>query len=184
MVNADALSFVAADLTDDAGWADATAGVDTVMHVASPVLPGHVENDDDVIVPARDGTLRVLRAAHHARVRRVVLTSAFHAVGWGHPHDNHVFTENDWTVLDGPGVDAYATAKTLAERAAREFMSTQATGMELVTLLPVAVVGPVLGPDVSGANHIIQAMLDGRIPGFPDLYLPVVDVRDMVARTP
>jgi nucleoside-diphosphate-sugar epimerase len=184
MVNADALSFVAADLTDDAGWADATAGVDTVMHVASPVLPGHVENEDDVIVPARDGTLRVLRVAHHARVRRVVLTSAFHAVGWGHPHDDHVFTENDWTVLDGPGVDAYAKAKTLAERAAWEFMSAQATGMELVTLLPVAVVGPVLGPDVSGANHIIQAMLDGRIPGFPDLDLPVVDVRDMVARAP
>ena len=187
MVNGEALSFVAADLTEDAGWAEAVAGVDTVAHVASPVLPGHVDNEDDVIIPAREGTLRVLRAARDAGVRRVVLTSAFHAVGWGHPHDDHEFSEDDWTVLDGPGVDAYAKAKTLAERAAWDFVADQAnqTGrdgaLELVTMLPVAVMGPMMGASISGANQIVQSMLAGTMPGFPDIYIPVVDVRDVAA---
>ncbi|WP_395446061.1 NAD-dependent epimerase/dehydratase family protein [Caulobacter sp. UC70_42] len=102
------------------------------------------------MVPAREGTLRVLRAARAARgVRRVVLTSAFHAVGWGHPHDGHVFTEADWTILDGSGVDAYAKSKTLAERAAWDFIAAESGGLELTTMLPVAVMGPVMGKDVS-----------------------------------
>ena len=181
MVHGEDLTFVAADLTRDEGWADAVAGVDFVLHVASPVQPGHVENEDDLIVPARDGTVRVLRFARDAGVKRVVLTSAFHAVGWGHPHDDHTFTENDWTILDGPGVDAYGKSKTLAERAAWDFMATQDGSMELTTTLPVAVMGPVMGTDISGANHIIQAMLNGEMPGFPNLYIPIVDVRDVAA---
>lgn len=179
MGHADALSFTAADLTDDAGWAEAMTGVGTVLHVASPVRPGHVRNEDELIVPAREGTLRVLRAARHAGVRRVVLTSAFHAVSWGHPHTDHVFTEDDWTVLDGPGVDAYAKSKTLAERAAWDFIATEGGSMELTTLLPVAVMGPVMGADISGSNHLVQAMLNGAMPGFPDLYIPIVDVSDV-----
>lgn len=175
------LTFVAADLTSDAGWAEAVAGIDFVLHVASPVQPGLVENEDDLIVPARDGTLRVLRFARDAGVERVVLTSAFHAVSWGHPHDDHVFTESDWTVLDGPGVDAYGKSKTLAERAAWDFIASEGGSMELATTLPVAVMGPVMGADVSGANHIVQAMLDGAMPGFPNLYIPIVDVRDVAA---
>lgn len=166
-----------ADLLSDAGWADAVQDADYVLHVASPVQPGPVANEDDLIVPAREGTLRVLRAAHDAGVRRVVLTSAFHAVGWGHPHDDHTFTEEDWTVLDGPGTDAYGRSKTLAERAAWSY--AQATGLELTTVLPVAVMGPFDGGQVSGANHIIQRMLDGRMPGFPNLWIPIVDVRDV-----
>jgi nucleoside-diphosphate-sugar epimerase len=181
MANTDALEFVAAELTSDAGWGDAVTNVDYVLHVASPVQPGHVENEDDLIVPARDGALRVLRAARDAGVKRVVLTSAFHAVSWGHPHDDHVFTEADWTVLDGPGVDAYGKSKTLAERAAWDFMAAEGGTMELATMLPVAVMGPVLGRDVSGANHLIQTIMSGGIPGFPDIYLPVVDVRDVAA---
>jgi nucleoside-diphosphate-sugar epimerase len=173
------LSFVAADLLSDAGWSDAVADIDYVLHVASPVQPGHVDNEDDLIVPAREGTLRVLRAAGPAGVRRVVLTSAFHAVSWGHPHDGHVFTENDWTVLDGPGVDAYGKSKTLAERAAWEYIAQQTGDLELVTMLPVAVMGPVLGHDISGANHVIQRILTGRMAAFPRLYLPIVDVRDV-----
>ncbi|MEO3930596.1 NAD-dependent epimerase/dehydratase family protein [Micromonosporaceae bacterium B7E4] len=123
MANGDALSFVAADLMSDAGWAEAVSGCDFVLHVASPVHIGNVENADDVIVPAREGTMRVLRTARHAGVKRVVLTSAFHAVGYGHPHTDHTFTEDDWTILDGPGVDAYGKSKTLAERAAWDLMS-------------------------------------------------------------
>lgn len=181
MADGDGLSFVAADLTDDTGWAEAVADVDFVLHLASPVQPGHVRNEDDLVIPAREGTLRVLRAARDAGVARVVLTSAFHAVSWGHPHDGHVFTEADWTVLDGPGVEAYAKSKTLAERAAWAFVETEGGSLELATLLPVAVMGPVMGADVSGSNHLIQTMLGGEMPGLANLFIPVVDVRDVAA---
>lgn len=177
MVHGERLSFVEADLLDDAGWPAAVAGVDRVLHLASPVQPGHVENEDDLIVPAREGALRVLRAARASGVQRVVLTSAFHAVGWGHPHDDHVFTGADWTVLDGPGVDAYGRSKTLSERAAWDFAAE--SGLDLVTLLPVAVMGPIMGAEVSGANHIVQSMLTGAMPGLPDIHIPIVDVRDV-----
>lgn len=175
------LSFVAADLMGDDGWSRALADVDVVLHVASPVHPGAVENEDDLIVPAREGTLRVLTAARDAGVGRVVLTSAFHAVSWGYPPSDHVFTENDWTVLDGPGVDAYGKSKTLAERAAWDFVAAEGGAMQLVTMLPVAVMGPVMGSAVSGANHIVQNMLEGAMPVFPRVYIPVVDVRDVAA---
>jgi len=175
------LTFVAADLLRDNGWIDAMQGIDFVLHVASPVRPGPVENEDDLIVPAREGTVRLLRAARDAGVKRVVLTSAFHAVSWGHPHDDHVFTEADWTVLDGPGVDAYGRSKTLAERAAWEFIETPGTTIELTTVLPVAVMGPVMGDDVSGANHLVQNILTGVLPAFPHLFFPIVDVRDVAA---
>lgn len=179
MEHVDRLSFVTADLMQDAGWPEAVAGVDFVLHLASPVRPGHVENEDDVIIPAREGTLRVLRAAVAANVKRVVLTSAFHAVSWGHPHDGHVFTEKDWTRLDGPGVDAYGKSKTIAERAAWEFVGKEGRGLELTTTLPVAVMGPVMGHSISGANHVIQRMLNGKMPRFPDLFIPIIDVRDV-----
>ncbi|MFJ7217752.1 SDR family oxidoreductase [Amycolatopsis sp. NPDC098790] len=181
MVGGDALSFVAADLTDDAGWAAAMDGVDFVLHVASPVQPGHVENPDELIVPAREGTLRVLRAARDAGVSRLVLTSAFHAVGWGHPHDDHVFTDDDWTIVDGPGVDAYGVSKTLAERAAWDFVKAEGGSLELTTMLPVAVMGPIMGHAISGSNHLIQRILDGDLPGYPNLFFPIVDVRDVAA---
>jgi nucleoside-diphosphate-sugar epimerase len=145
------------------------------------VRPGAVRNEADVIVPAREGTLRVLRAARDAGVRRVVLTSAFHAVGYGHPHNGHTFTEDDWTVLDGPGVDAYGRSKTLAERAAWDFVAAEGGRPELATILPVAVVGPVTGTGISGANHLVQRILDGKMPGYPDLYIPIVDVRDVAS---
>lgn len=175
------LTFVAADLLQDDGWEKAMQGIDFVLHVASPVQPGRVENEDDLIIPARAGTVRVLRAARRAGVKRTVLTSAFHAVSWGHPHDDHVFTEADWTELDGPGVDAYAKSKTLAERAAWAFVAEPGPELELVTMLPVAVMGPVMGNEVSGANHLVQNILQGTFPGFPHLFFPIVDVRDVAA---
>ncbi len=181
MVKGDNLSFVAADLTHDDGWRQAATGVDFVLHVASPVQPGHVENEDDLIVPAREGTLRVLRAARDAGVKRVVLTSAFHAVSWGYPHDARTFTDEDWTLVDGPGVDAYGKSKTLAERAAWDFMEKEGGSMELTTMLPVAVMGPVMGSDISGSNQLIAMILDGKMPGFPNLYFPIVDVRDVAS---
>lgn len=179
MANGDRLSFVAANLTGDDGWAEAVAGVDHVLHLASPVQPGHVEDPVALLVPAREGTLRVLRHARDADVKRVVLTSAFHAVGWGHQHDDRVFTEADWTNIHGPGVDAYAVSKTVAERAAWDFVRNEGGTLELVTMLPVAVMGPVMNDAVSGSNHLIQRILNGDLPGFPDLYFPIVDVRDV-----
>jgi nucleoside-diphosphate-sugar epimerase len=173
------LSFVAADLMSDEGWAEAAADVDFVLHIASPVQPGHVANEDDLIVPAREGAVRVLRAARDAGVKRVVLTSAFHAVSWGHPHSEHVFTENDWTITDGPGVDAYGKSKTLAELAAWDFIAGEGGELELTTMLPVAVMGPVMGKEISGSNHLIQRMLNGAMLGVPNLFIPIVDVRDV-----
>lgn len=181
MTRGESLSFAEADLTSDDGWEQACAGVDAVLHVASPVLPGHVEDEQTVIGPARDGALRVLRAAHRAGVRRVVLTSAFHAIGFGHPHSKTVFTEADWSPLDGPGMDGYGRSKVLAERAAWDFVAGDGAGLELVTLCPVAVMGPVMGRDISGANHIVQNMLTGAMPVAPNLHIPIVDVRDVAA---
>jgi nucleoside-diphosphate-sugar epimerase len=181
MVHGEQLNFVAADLLKDEGWAEAVADVDFVLHVASPVRPGHIENENDLIAPAREGALRVLRAARDAGVKRVVLTSAFHAVSWGHPHGDHTFTEKDWTILDGPGVDAYGKSKTLAERAAWDFIAAEGGALELATMLPVAVMGSVMGKDISGSNHLIQRMLDGAMPALPNLFIPIIDVRDVAS---
>lgn len=181
MVDSARLEVVAADLLSDDGWAEAVADVEVVLHIASPVRPGRVADEDALIVPAVEGTLRVLRAARDARVERVVLTSAFHAVSWGHRRSGRTFTEADWTDLDGPGVDAYGRSKTLAERAAWAFMAAEGGAMTLTTMLPVAVMGPVLGQAVSGSNHLIQRLLSGEMPAFPDLYIPVIDVRDVAA---
>ena len=181
MTRGDALEFVVADLTRDDGWADAVVGVDTVLHVASPVRPGRVADEDELINPAVDGTLRVLRAARDAGVRRVVLTSAFHAVGFGHPHAHDRFTEDDWSPIDGPGVDAYGRSKILSERAAWEFVASEGRDLELVVLLPVAVMGPLMGTEISGSNRLIQRLLAGEMPGLPRLSIPIVDVRDVAA---
>lgn len=175
----DALSFVVADLTSDAGWTDAVIGCDFVLHVASPLPLATPDNEDDLIIPARDGTLRVLRAARDAAVKRVVLTSAFMAVGYGYAHTDRLYTEVDWTVIDGPGVSAYAKSKAIAERAAWDFMAAEGGSMELATIIPVAVLGPVLGKEVTGSNELVRRLLDGALPGYPDLWIPVVDVRDV-----
>jgi nucleoside-diphosphate-sugar epimerase len=139
MTSGDAPSFMAAELTSDDGWAAAVADCDFVLHVASPVHLEVTDNEDEVIVPAREGALRVLRAARDAGVTRVVLTSAFHAVGYGHPHTDHVFTEDDWSVLDGPGTTTYGKSKTLAERAAWDFIAAEGGSLEIASILPVAV---------------------------------------------
>lgn len=173
------LSFVEADLERDEGWSEAVAGCEYVLHVASP-LPTVVPKDEDtLIVPARDGALRVLRAARDAGVRRVVLTSSFAAVGYGAPPRSTPFTEADWTPPDAPGVQPYAKSKTLAERAAWDFIGREGGGLELAVVNPVAVFGPVLGPDYSASILIVQRMLTGGVPACPRLWFGAVDVRDV-----
>jgi len=172
------LSFMAAELDQDAGWGEAARGCDYVLHVASPFPAGVPRHEDDLIVPARDGTLRVLRAARAAGVRRVVLTSSFAAIGYGHAPQSRPFDESSWTDLGGR-VSAYVKSKTLTERAAWEFIESSSGDLELTVVNPVAVLGPVLGPDYSTSIQLIERMLDGTMPGCPRLYFGLVDVRDV-----
>ena len=172
------LSFFAANLESDAGWTQAAAGCDYVLHVASPIPPSIPKHEDELIVPAREGALRVLRAARDARVKRVVLTSSFAAIGYGHRPQTAPFDETSWTNLEGHGATAYIKSKTLAERAAWEFVEKEG-GIELAVINPTAVLGPVLGPDYSPSIMIVQRMLDGAIPGCPQRWFGIVDVRDL-----
>ncbi len=173
------LRFVAADLENDAGWPEAVAGCEYVLHVASPFPPGVPKNEDELIVPAREGALRVLRAARGAGVKRVVLTSSFAAIGYGQKAQNAPFNETNWTDANGEGVTAYAKSKTLAERAAWDFVAKEGGGLELSVVNPVGVFGPVLGPDYSTSILLVQRMMDGAMPGVPRLYFGAVDVRDV-----
>ena len=175
----DRLGFCAADLTADAGWSEAAAGCDHVLHVASPFPVNAPRHEDELIVPARDGALRLLRAARGANVKRVVLTSSFAAIGYGHAQADRPFTEHDWTRAEGEGVSAYAKSKTLAERAAWDFMAREGGDMELAVVNPVGVFGPALGADFSTSIEIIRRMMDGALPALPRVTFGVVDVRDV-----
>ena len=175
----EALSFVAADLLADVGWPEAVAGCDFVLHVASPFPPGVPRDENELIVPAREGALRVLRAARDAGVKRVVLTSSFAAVGYGQKTSDRPFTEENWTEPTSPGVSPYVKSKTLAERAAWDFIAREGRALELSVVNPVAVFGPVLGPDFATSILLVQRLMNGAMPGCPRLSLGIVDVRDV-----
>jgi nucleoside-diphosphate-sugar epimerase len=173
------LSFFAADLENDAGWREAVAGSDYVLHVASPLPPSVPKHEDELIVPAREGTLRVLRASRDAGIKRVVLTSSFAAIGYGHKVRETPFNETDWTDPNGDDVAPYAKSKTLAERAAWDFLVREGRDLELSVINPVGVFGPVLGADYSASILLVQRMMDGAMPGAPQLHFGAVDVRDV-----
>ena len=170
------LELAEADLLADDGWDKAVDGCDYVLHVASPFPPKQPKDPDELIRPARDGALRALKASQAAGVKRVVLTSSFAAIGYGHREDK-LFDERDWTDLDGPGVYPYVMSKTIAERAAWRY--AEESGLELTTVNPVGVVGPVLGPNLSTSIEIVQRLLTGKVPGLPRLSFGLVDVRDV-----
>src|SRR5208337_5621476 len=174
-----ALSFVAADLMSDAGWPEAAAGCDFTLHVASPFPLNAPRHDDELVIPAREGALRVLRAARDAGVRRVVMTSSFAAIGYGRKPTNRPFTEEDWTDPEGSDVSAYAKSKTIAERAAWDFVAREGGALELSVVNPVGVLGPVLGPDYSTSIQLVERLMNGAIPGIPNLSFGIVDVRDV-----
>jgi dihydroflavonol-4-reductase len=174
----DRLSCVAADLTADQGWAEAAAGCTYVLHGASPTPSGDQVREEDWIKPAVDGNLRVLRAARDAGAKRVVLTSAFGAVGVGHkPSHRRPFDETDWSDLTG-NVAPYQKSKTLSERAAWDFIAREGRELELSAINPVAVLGPALGPDYSHSIRLIKNLMDGQ-PGCPKINSGFVDVRDV-----
>jgi nucleoside-diphosphate-sugar epimerase len=174
------LTFVEADLVKDDGWQEAVKGCEFVLHVASP-FPAEVPKDEnELIVPAREGALRVLRASRAAGVKRVVLTSSFAAIGYGQKPQQTPFNETNWTNPDGEGVTPYTKSKTLAERAAWDFIDREGGGLELAVVNPVGVFGPVLGADYSTSIMLVQKMMDGALPGCPKLCFGAVDVRDVI----
>ncbi len=166
-------------MTNDAGWSEAVAGADYVLHVASPFPSSIPQHEDELIVPARDGALRVLKASREAGVKRVVLTSSFAAIGYGQEPQKAPFDETNWTDPNGEDVRAYVKSKTIAEKAAWDWVAKEGGPLELSVVNPVGVFGPVLGPDYSTSILLIQRLMDGAMPGCPRLYFGVVDVRDV-----
>lgn len=173
------LRFFAAELNADAGWAEAMAGCSHVAHLASPLPRGVPKDASELIVPARDGALRALRAAKAAGVRRFVMTSSVAAIAYGRGRGVHHFTEADWTRLEQPGISAYVQSKTIAERAARDWVAQEGAGIEFCTINPSVVLGPVWSRDHSASLVIVKKMLDGSMRACPDIGFGVVDVRDV-----
>jgi nucleoside-diphosphate-sugar epimerase len=172
----DKLTFTVADLTSDDGWPEAVDGCEYVLHVASPFPPDKPRHEYEVIVPARDGTLR---AARDAEVKRVVLTSSFAAIGYGHGTVDREFTEEDWTNLDGEGITAYVKSKVLAERAAWDFIKSEGGQTELSVINPVGTFGPVLSDDLSASVIPILTLLMASGALMPNISFPAADVRDV-----
>ena len=176
--NTDRLSVVVADLNDDRGWDAAVAGCDYVLHVASPLGGGAVKDRHALVAPARDGTLRVLRAAAKAGVKRVVMTSAA-ATARPPLTSDCVSDETIWADPEDPQFDAYRVSKILAERAAWDFMQSEGKASMLTTILPGAVFGPLRDAENLGSVQIIHGMLRGRPGALPRLGFWIVDVRDL-----
>src|SRR5882672_7348874 len=170
----DRLSFAVADLTSPAGWDAALDGVDYVLHVASPL------SGDDMLTPAREGVRNVLSAAANAGVKRVVMTSAANAASPSSYTEAGVTDETLWTDPEDPTIIPYRRSKTLAEKAAWEFMKTMEGDTTLTTILPGAVFGPILSRDNPNSAQVIGKLLRGEMPGIPRIGLEVVDVRDIV----
>lgn len=178
-VNTDRLRFFEADLTEDAGWFEAVKNCRYVLHVASPFPATEPENPEELIVPARDGALRVLKAAAAAGVQRTVLTSSFAAVGYSNTTPGHVFTENDWTLPDTPN-RAYIRSKAIAEKAAWDYIAQDAVNMQLTVINPVGIFGPVTGGISSASlDTVIKGVVEGMIKETPPFTFGVVDVRDV-----
>jgi dihydroflavonol-4-reductase len=174
----DRLAVFAADLRSDDGWAEAVAGCEYVLHVASPFPAAQPKDPDELIVPAREGTLRVLRAALDAGVRRVVVTSSVAAVRGSVESATAPLTEADWTDPDYPKLTPYARSKTLAERAAWDLVRERGEGEKLAVVNPGAILGPVLGGESSSSLALVERLLKG-MPGTPRIGFSVVDVRDV-----
>ena len=172
------LELVTADLTSDDGWPAALKGVEEVHHVASPIPSAQPKDPDELIVPARQGTVRVLKAARDAGARRVVLTSSFAAVGYS-PKAVRDYTEADWTEPDTPGLAPYPRSKAVAERAAWDFIEAEGGDTQLVVMNPTFIAGPSLVPALRSSLTAFKAIIEGTMPALPRQRFGVVDVRDV-----
>jgi dihydroflavonol-4-reductase len=175
----DRLTTCVANLTSDAGWDEAVAGCEYVLHVASPLGTEDPKDPNDLIVPARDGALRVLRASIRAGVKRVVMTSSVAAASHRIDGPDSSNDETVWTDLKAGKVNAYRQSKTIAERAAWDLMAREGGRTELTTILPSAVLGPILSKETLGSVQLVQRLLSGKMPGYPNLGFTIVDVRDV-----
>ena len=174
------LEFVTTDLLSDEGWDEAVAGCDYVAHIASPFPLSPPKDENELIKPAVEGTLRVLQSASKGGVKRFVQTSSTMAVAYGHPHNRvEPFTENDWTNVGDEGVSAYAKSKTLAEQAARKFMSEYSGPMTYASVNPGFILGPVIDKNLGSSAGLVLNLLNGKYPGTPRLSMFCVDVRDV-----
>ena len=173
------LEFVEADLNSDAGWDEAMQGCDCVAHLASPFPMAQPKDENELVRPAVEGTLRVLRAAKRAGVQRFVQTSSTAAVMYDFGKSPQQFDEDDWTNVSEPGITAYVKSKTLAEKAAREFIEKEGGDMYFATVNPGLVLGPSLDSDIGTSLEVVQMLLTGKYPGAPRLKMPAVDVRDI-----
>ncbi|ROU02698.1 NAD-dependent epimerase/dehydratase family protein [Histidinibacterium lentulum] len=177
----DRLEFVSLDLTADPGWTEAMAGVDAVLHTASPFPMSQPRDENDLIRPAVDGTLRALRAAEAAGVSRVVLTSSVAAVMYSDgPSNGRAYTAADWTDTGHSSANAYTKSKTLAETAAWDFAEAHPS-IRLTTVNPGAVMGRPMDRHYGTSLGLIERILSGRDPMLPDLPLPIVDLADVSA---
>lgn len=178
----DALTILAADLNDDAGWPEAVAGCSYVLHVASPFPSAQPRDPDELIVPARDGALRVVRAALDAGAERIVLTSSVAAVrNGGPPRNGSAYTEEDWTDGDDSSLTPYTRSKTIAERAVWDLVRDADATERLAVVNPGAIIGPALSPDRSFSLELIERLMKGAMPALPRLGFSLVDVRDVAA---
>jgi nucleoside-diphosphate-sugar epimerase len=173
------LSFIEADLSSDTNWDEAVKDCEYVLHVASPIALGTPKDENEMIVPAVEGTLRVLRASRNAGVKRVVVTSSFAAVGYSHKDPATLITEEEWTDPNDKTLSAYLKSKTLAEKAAWDFINKEGGELELSVVNPVGIFGPLLGPGSSGGHEILQRLLNGSMKAVPKIHFGIVDVRDV-----
>lgn len=173
------LSFIVTELTKDDNWEEAMKDCKYVLSVASPVFFEIPKNENEAIRPAVEGILRILKFAKKAGVKRVVMTSNFGAVGFSHSNRNIVTTEDDWTNPNEKGLSVYEKSKTLAEKAAWDFIKNEGGNLEFATINPVAILGTSLDEHLSGSFNILKHLLDGSMKAVPNIPLNIVDVRDV-----
>ena len=173
------LSFLEADLTKDTNWEEAVKGCDYVLHVASPIFLKAPKHENEMILPAVEGALRVLKASRDAGVKRVVMTSNFGAIGYSHTDTTKIITEESWTDPNEKGLSAYNKSKVMAERAAWDFIEKEGGNLELSVINPVGIFGPSLGPDLSSGFELLKKVMEGSMKAIPNITLGIVDVRDV-----
>ncbi len=174
------LTFVELDLERDEGWDRAMEGVEVLMHTASPLPMEQPDNEEEIIRPAVDGTLRALKAAHRSGTRRVIMTSSSAAIMYKELEPGRdTLDERDWTNLSDPRAMPYVKSKTLAERAAWEYVEKNAPEIELTTINPVFVLGPPLDDKLGTSLKVVQRLLRAKDPMLPNFGFATVDVRDI-----
>src|SRR5258706_5190887 len=175
----DNLEFIEADLTKDANWDEAAKGFEYVLHVASPIFLRVPKDENEMIMPAVDGTIRILKTARNAGVKREVMTSNFGAVGYSHKDTTKIITEESWTDPNEQQLSTYNKSKAMAEWAAWDFIHKEGGNLELSVVNPMGIFGPSLGPDLSSGFELLKRVLDGSMRAIPNITLGIVDVRDV-----